>query len=493
MDRVGVHLGLSATPWPFLEAYIGFHNSATSDNRSSPQLLQVLGDTNFGVKAFLPSAPDQIFQFGGALDLYLLNGMGGVGVDGSGTSFGMKGMAALALDRRSDPEKAIPVRFHFNMGYLFDNSASLVEDLEQNDPPDGRGQNISRIERFGLDINRVDFFQIGLGGEFIHPIIRPFVEWTIDVPVNRQNYVCNVNNAEAQGDACLGDNQVFSVAPSRFTLGARVFPWSGRGLSLLGAFDIGTGATSNFVDEVAPEPPWTLYFGLGYAVDTEPPKPIIQRVEKPTVAAAPIAPGQSRRGQGRGEGHGHAHPERDRPLRRPRPARHDQRRAGRLHVGRSRPRHLHLQSHRRGLSRRSVHRDGRADHPGLRSCAFRRATCRSSSRRTAGPTAWSVGRHSGWLRRRLRSPALASLSPRPPEPAAQRPEESLRTSWFRSIVSFLEALPKVGNVISGLVDQESGQAIAGARVITDRLNRSLELAAADTTARSASRTFHPAW
>src|SRR4051812_44086109 len=61
VTRAGAHLGLSVTVLPFLEAFAGFHNHATSDNRGRPQLLQVLGDTNIGLKGFLPHTPDGIF------------------------------------------------------------------------------------------------------------------------------------------------------------------------------------------------------------------------------------------------------------------------------------------------------------------------------------------------------------------------------------------------------------------------------------------------
>src|SRR6185295_5172937 len=158
---------------------------------------------------------------------------------------------------------------------------------ESTPPPAGRGESIQRTERFGLDINRVDSFELGIGAEFIHEFVRPFVEWTFDIPVNRQKYVCDENVAADHGDKCLAKAQGWSTSPSRFSFGARVFPWPERGLSGLLAVDIGTGATSQFIDEVAPEPPYNLWFGLGWAIDTEPPAPIIQTVEKPV--AAPVA------------------------------------------------------------------------------------------------------------------------------------------------------------------------------------------------------------
>ena len=290
VDRVGMHLGLTATLFPFLEAGFSMRNMATSNTRSRPKLLQVLGDTTISVKGFMPVEPDQIFQFGGLAQLLLMNGAGSVGFAGAGTGFDIKALGTVALDNRSNPEDVIPLRFHANVGWRFDNSAQLVKKVESTPPPQGRGENIQRTERFGLDINRVDSFQIGVGGEFIHEFVRPFVEWTFDVPVNRQKYVCDENAAADRGDLCLAKAQGWSTTPSRLSFGARVFPWPERGLSGLIGVDIGTGATSKFIDEVAPEPPYNLWFGLAWAVDTEPPAPIIKIIEKPSaVAAAPKA------------------------------------------------------------------------------------------------------------------------------------------------------------------------------------------------------------
>ncbi|HTQ05623.1 MAG TPA: OmpA family protein [Polyangiaceae bacterium] len=286
VDRVGMRLGVSATLFPFLEAAFSMRNMATSDSRSRPKLLQVLGDSTLAIKAFMPVEPDQIFQFGGLAQLLLENGAGSVGFAGSGTSFDLKALGTVALDNRSNPDDVIPLRFHANVGWLFDNSAALVKAVETTPPPAGRGENIQRTERFGLDINRVDSFQLGLGGEFIHEFVRPFVEWTWDIPVNRQKYVCDENEAAAHGELCLAKAQGWATTPSRLSLGARVFPWPERGLSGLLAVDIGTGATSKFIDEVAPEPPYDLWFGVAWAVDTEPPAPIIKEVEKPSAGPA---------------------------------------------------------------------------------------------------------------------------------------------------------------------------------------------------------------
>jgi outer membrane protein OmpA-like peptidoglycan-associated protein len=290
IDHAAMHFGVSATLFPFLEAGFSMRNMATSDSRSRPRLLLALGDTTLSVKGFMPVEPDQIFQFGGLAQLILLNGAGTLGFTGGGTSFGLKALGSVALDNRTNPDDRIPLRFHTNIGWLFDNSAALVKKVEQTPPPEGRGETIQRTERFGLDINRVDSFQIGLGAEYIHEFVRPFLEWTIDVPVNRQKYVCDENVAAAHGELCLAKAQGFSTTPSRFSLGARVFPWPDHGLSALLAVDIGTGATKKFIDEVAPEAPYNLWFGVAWAVDTEPPEPLIREIEKPSPPVTKVTP-----------------------------------------------------------------------------------------------------------------------------------------------------------------------------------------------------------
>ncbi len=267
--HVSGDIGISATPLSFLEAYLGVHTSASSDSLGSPKLLQVLGDTNFGVKAFMPHEDDQIFTAGGSAEVWLLNGTGAVGIDNA--NFNLRGLATVDLNNKKKKEDRIPLRAHLNLGYTFDQSGKLVESIENQ-----QGHRITRIERFGLGINRVDSFTIGVGAEGMFDIVRPFLEWTIDVPVNRQDHVCD-NLLRAAGDECLGNAAGFSTTPSRITLGARVYPWL-EGLALLAAIDIGTGATSSFIEEVVPEMPWNLHFGLAYAVDTQP-RVEIRRVE----------------------------------------------------------------------------------------------------------------------------------------------------------------------------------------------------------------------
>lgn len=283
VDRVSAHLFLSATPTPFLEAYLGIFSHSTSTNRPVPQLKQVVGDWTLGAKAFMPAAEGQIFTLGGALDLGFSTGSGQVGLSGIGSiNVGLHGLATADFSRRSG--SPIPLRAHANLSYLFDNSSKLVEDFESTQGT------IDRIERFSLDINRVDAIKIALGAEGLFDTARPFVEWSIDVPANRQSYLC-LRNELQPGESCLRDRAVFSATPSRLTAGVRLMPWNAvpwwlDGMTVTGAMDVATGGASDFLMEVAPEVPWSVWFGLSYAADTRP-RVEIQQVAAPVEAVLP--------------------------------------------------------------------------------------------------------------------------------------------------------------------------------------------------------------
>lgn len=289
VSRFGATFTMSATVASFLEGYVGIRSYATSNDQGKPELLQVLGDTTVGVKAFLPTERYRMFNAGLDLQLLLLNGSGGVGLDTGSTSF--RGRGVVTGDFRKAPQDGggIPLLVHFNAGYRFDNSGKIVEATEEK-----RGKNpIERVERYGLGINRVDFAELGLGFEGVFAAgetvrwVRPFLEYTADIPMNRQSYTCNPTKTSS-GDACLGNESSFKAVPSRLTAGLRVNAFL-PGLMLTAAGDLGVSGTSLFLEEVAPQAPWTVWWGLGYAFDTveKPPVVKVQQVEKIVQSSPP--------------------------------------------------------------------------------------------------------------------------------------------------------------------------------------------------------------
>lgn len=269
----GATFAASATVTRFLEGYVAIRSFANSNDQGQPQLLQVLGDTTLGAKVFLPTAPHRMFNVGADLQLLLLNGSGGVGLDGGSTSF--RGRVVSTFDFRREGG-GIPLLAHLNVGYRLDNSGKIVEPTEEQ-----RGRNrITRVERFGLGINRVDLAEMGVAlegvfepGEKIRSV-RPFVEYTVDVPVNRQDYACRQSRI-FPGENCLANASEFGSTPSRLSLGVRVNPFL-KGLMVTGAFDIGVSGHRKFIEEVAPQAPWTVWWGVGYAFDVVERPPVIK-------------------------------------------------------------------------------------------------------------------------------------------------------------------------------------------------------------------------
>lgn len=282
VSRVGAHVQLSATVLPFLEAYLGVHSTATSNSRGKPVLLQTLADTTWGVKGFMPYERNRVLSGGGALELWMLNGAGSVGIDNA--SVAVRALGTADFTNQSDASKRLPLRLHVNLSYVFDNSGGLVEDTEA-----ARRQRVSRIERYGLNVSRVDQFVPAIGIEGVFKYANPFLEWSIDVPSNRQGYACAP--AELAGsDQCLDSYGEFAAVPARLTLGARGYALM-DGLSLFGALDVATGGVNApFWEEMQPESPWNLYLGISYAVDTKP--KVVERVivapPPPAKAEAPV-------------------------------------------------------------------------------------------------------------------------------------------------------------------------------------------------------------
>jgi hypothetical protein len=192
----------------------------------------------------------------------------------------------------------LPLRIHANAGYTVDNSSGAVAGVEDQrrmaisgydpvacsrapttDPTDPRNNNpacnaeISSAERYTWQIQRADWLwaSLALDAVFGSTVqLRPFVEYTLGVPVLRSGYVCwegVVRPIGFSGD-CLADpgNNAFSSTPSFFTLGLRASVPAWAGLSAQVAMDIATGGSTSPAREVAPIAPWSFYAAAGISL-----------------------------------------------------------------------------------------------------------------------------------------------------------------------------------------------------------------------------------
>lgn len=286
VEQQGQSISLSWTPTEYLELYGSLFNrgSATSESDES---LHVLGDMLFGVELF--ASPVKLLRLGGGLRFGLLNAMGTSDTVLNATSIGLRGTAALDFQMLDHP---LPFVARLNLDYVFDNSANVVEELEQDrydalpdaaDEADETRHLLTRFERFALGINRVDMFNISTGFEFPLELgedvyLHPIAEWQLGVPVNRQDFDCAFFSSNKQrgtpkslDDNCMQD-EGFKSWPMTITLAARFVP-PVRGLSGFLAVDLGIKGTTRFVRELVPNAPFRVLFGLGYDYDAEPPPP----------------------------------------------------------------------------------------------------------------------------------------------------------------------------------------------------------------------------
>jgi outer membrane protein OmpA-like peptidoglycan-associated protein len=286
-DRQTLSIGWSALP--VLEIWASMHARGTFSDTPAPNSLHTLGDLMLGFK--VGEQLSSVLRLGGSLRFLVLNDVGEQETLIDATSIGLRGSLALDFQGLDNP---VPFILRTNLDYLFDNSAKVLGDVEKRryaaltDPRSKRNENrhlINRVERFGLGVNRVDLFTLGLGIEVPLELaddlyLHPGVDFRLGMPVNRQGYDCPFfssdddrgTNAANADDTCVDDAGAESW-PMNLALGARVVPPL-RGVTLLLGVDFGLLGTDTFVRELAPNTPFKILLVLGYDYDAEPVAPV---------------------------------------------------------------------------------------------------------------------------------------------------------------------------------------------------------------------------
>lgn len=300
---------LSVTALEVLEFHAGLLNRGTSTTIPYPEestaprtsSLHAFADLSFGAKLGFKLGP--VVRLGGDLRILTRSDVGPEQAMLDSTSLGIRADAAFDLQGMKSPW---PLIIRLNLDYLFDNSSKIIEDIEDqryaslpspmvksNEP----AHLVSRVERYGLNVNRVDMFTPAVGLELPLTLaddfyLHPLVEYRIGMPVNRDGYDCpffsgeddrGSNNLGAD-DTCLDDAGI-DAWPMTLALGARIVPPI-RGVSFLLGFDIGLTGTDTFVRELAPTSPFKAMFAFGYDYDARPAPP----PPEPIVVQAPVEP-----------------------------------------------------------------------------------------------------------------------------------------------------------------------------------------------------------
>jgi hypothetical protein len=276
VSRTDKTLSVSWSALERLEIYAALRDSTTTLGRPVPDTISAQRSL-IGFKLFASIAPT--WSFGGGLRFTFQNEIGESVPLLKATNIGLRASAAADLRH----ELKAPLIARFNLEYLFDNSGQLVAQTEDArysalgasaaTPRNETRHLVSRIERYALDVNRVDQLSIGLGLEAPLAVaadfsLHPLVEWRMGLPVNRQSFDCAIvrgrmnDGSPVNDDACLGTAGT-DTYPSHLVSGLRIVP-PVRGLSLLLALDLGLSGSSVFVRELAPIAPFTLSITLGY-------------------------------------------------------------------------------------------------------------------------------------------------------------------------------------------------------------------------------------
>lgn len=258
-------IGIRASVWKYIEIHGAIKTYANHNTMEYPKLFQTIGDIDLGVKGYYP-VTDMISL---GMDMYfnILNAVGDVGINPQGTSVGFDALATFDFGAISE---SVPVRGHLMVGYLFDNAYNIIDSIESQaggcgSDSDGDGNVeyagcLSPVERTALGIDRNDQFHLGFGLDAAFPYISPIIEYHLDVPVNRQDFVCP--QIPGSYDSCMKDAGS-SAMRQWMNFGVRALP-PVKGLAVDFGFEVGLSGYAPTVHELAAQEPYMVKFGLTY-------------------------------------------------------------------------------------------------------------------------------------------------------------------------------------------------------------------------------------
>jgi OmpA-OmpF porin, OOP family len=237
--RTAGTFALSYVPLDSLEVFAAYTVAANTNSRSSPNLIQALGDVTLGARGTRRWAPG----LWAGVDLRVMSFSGVGNQDVGRYAFGFAPRLLTTYDvRELDPR--LPLRAHANLGLILDGTGDLV-----------RSTRLNAAEEYALNINRYHRFGLGLGVEAPLPAITPFLEFNLAYPLGVGSEGLVAPNGETVSAASAANKtinlglKITAVRDVAFTVGAE--------LGLTRTVGLGVPAT----------PPFNLFFGASYTVD----------------------------------------------------------------------------------------------------------------------------------------------------------------------------------------------------------------------------------
>lgn len=236
--RTAGSFSLAYVPLEFLEVYAAYTASANTNSRSSPNLIQALGDVTLGARASRRWAKG--LWAGADLRVQTFSGVGNQDVERY--AFGFTPRLVATYDAR-ELKPTLPLRAHANLGIQLDGTGGLVNDTRLNS-----------AEEYALGVNRYNRLAFGLGVEAPLPVATPFLEYNLGYPLG------------VEGSLVAPDGTTLSAgqaAPQTLALGVKVT--AVRDLTLLAAAEF--GLNRNVGLGVPATPPFNFVFGASFNVD----------------------------------------------------------------------------------------------------------------------------------------------------------------------------------------------------------------------------------
>lgn len=263
--RTAGTFALSYVPLEFLEVFAAYGVAANTNARSSPNLIQALGDITVGARGSRQWAKG----FWAGMDLRVMSFSGVGNQDLSRYALGFAPRVLATYDLRQLHPK-IPLRAHGNLGLILDGTGDLVTTTRLN-----------ASEEFALNVNRFNRLGLGLGVEAPLPAVTPFLEFNLAYPLGVDGDGLVAPNGETVSAASAAYKtlnvgaKITALKDVTFTVGAEI--------GLTRVVGLGVPAT----------PPLNLFFGAAYSVDLlgSSTTRIIETVrERKVEGAAPAAP-----------------------------------------------------------------------------------------------------------------------------------------------------------------------------------------------------------
>lgn len=237
--RSAVTFAASFQPFEWGEVFVSYSAAANTNNRTSPNLIQALGDLSLGIKASRQWAKG--FHAGADVRLLTFSGVGNQGVDRFAVGF--KPSLLATYDFRALSASA-PFIFTLGLGFTIDSTSGLVTN-----------QRLNASEEFALNVNRYHRFNFNLALELPFPVITPYFEYLLASPLG-------VPNNELTGPDGKFINASAAMA-QQLGLGLKIT--AVKDLTFIVGFNLGLARSVGL--GVPGTPPWNFYFGMAFAID----------------------------------------------------------------------------------------------------------------------------------------------------------------------------------------------------------------------------------